>query len=1110
MTVGQLTVELALKIINGDSQINAFNASIKSVQSNANAASVSTFKFSDAVQNLGVRFQGMQAIWSMASSTFGEFINKFNQFQSAQLGLKSIAEFKGIDPNIATQSVQNLDAVKNGLINLGDASTSLKNLLSANFTLEQSVTLLQRLGDAAAFGRQGSLSFGEAVRSATEGIKNGNSILVDNAGITKNLSVMLQEAGFSAQDMMKAGSDASVRMAIFNGILTESQGQLGDTSKLMNSSQGDFLKFDKAVNDLKISFGKILHALSPLVSGIASLVSAAANWPDSAKRALLATSSLTVAIVLFNGSLPMSVKLIGAFLSLAQLLPSPLKIVVGVLALLTAATLAYSSAMSYAAGATTAATAGINLIIAAAVSGGLLLFQGLSESSESFGEGLQKSIEKISDMNTRISEVKSNIADLSLVLSRNSETTVLSADAQAQYDKILDSTISKFPGIRNGLIGYNSQLDINVDTVKKLLSQEKLRLDVLENMRYSEQIESINKLIDAQEDELENYEKLKKTYTDYIDVIEKLGKKGKSLQPFQQEHFEKITKELGESQIQVDKLQASFISLIEQASKAGNLEKVIAQIKSQIQGSQSVTDIFFSSMSAYLGTAISNWDNLAFAIQNANNQMNTGVYGPTLDKDSLPLVNWTSSELSEKIAEIRKNKDSQRNEQTRNELESQIKQYQNELNRRSPSKSSPSSRSGFSSKKEDDPAESVLKNLKQQLEIYKSEKDIKEKLNSVGLSELEIITKINNEIFSGNYNTEQTLKLYAFRNQLQNDLISANEKLADLEWDEAAYNANIFYETEELKISLIKDRFEKEASLIDLEHDKKLDEINKLTLDEDQYRERIHLLEMQRINKQANLKQQLLQENLSLDLQEISLIENKYIREFKRIGKQFEVDINDAENEGNPEIKKRKQDIADKRKIFELSELKKQLSDEIISLLQSTFSSVVSSVQSVVSLLGIGADTFVSKLLNGLNQAISIASSLMNIISNVSNLFSLFSIASGPLGIAAAALPFSSGGFVPGAGDYDSVPARLTPGEFVLKKSAVNNILSGYGSGFLQWLNGGSLFKSSIGNTYNSGGFVSSNKRFAVDVNVSDIAIEGTTLKILLNKTNNKLSRYAF
>ncbi|MFO7745715.1 MAG: phage tail tape measure protein, partial [Psychroflexus sp.] len=47
-------------------------------------------------------------------------------------------------------------------------------------------------------------------------------------------------------------------------------------------------------------------------------------------------------------------------------------------------------------------------------------------------------------------------------------------------------------------------------------------------------------------------------------------------------------------------------------------------------------------------------------------------------------------------------------------------------------------------------------------------------------------------------------------------------------------------------------------------------------------------------------------------------------------------------------------------------------------------------------------------------------------------------------------LGFASGGLVPGSGNQDSVPARLTPGEFVIRKDSVNRI----GLGNLQSLNG--------------------------------------------------------
>jgi hypothetical protein len=52
---------------------------------------------------------------------------------------------------------------------------------------------------------------------------------------------------------------------------------------------------------------------------------------------------------------------------------------------------------------------------------------------------------------------------------------------------------------------------------------------------------------------------------------------------------------------------------------------------------------------------------------------------------------------------------------------------------------------------------------------------------------------------------------------------------------------------------------------------------------------------------------------------------------------------------------------------------------------------------------------------------------------------------------------FASGGYVPGVGNSDTVPAMLTPGEFVIRKKAVEKI----GVGNLQNMNG-----------YNSGGFI--------------------------------------
>lgn len=53
----------------------------------------------------------------------------------------------------------------------------------------------------------------------------------------------------------------------------------------------------------------------------------------------------------------------------------------------------------------------------------------------------------------------------------------------------------------------------------------------------------------------------------------------------------------------------------------------------------------------------------------------------------------------------------------------------------------------------------------------------------------------------------------------------------------------------------------------------------------------------------------------------------------------------------------------------------------------------------------------------------------------------------------AGAFAFATGGSVPGAGNRDTVPAMLTPGEFVMKKSAVGK----YGNSFMSAINSGAI-----------------------------------------------------
>lgn len=281
--IGTLWVRIAARMDEFDKAQRQVRRSLHSLSDAAEKAEQSLGRMS---LKAGAAFAGL-------AYAIKKTVDEGNRFQNALIGLSNFAQNAGISMDAAKKAAESLAA--DGLMPVADAATSLKNLLAAGFNLDQAITLVNRFKDSAAFGRQASLSFGEAVRSATEGIKNGNSILVDNAGITKNLSVMLQEAGYSAQDLMRAGQDAGVRMAIFNGIMRESRFQVGDAAKLSGELSGQISGLSTEVSKFSSELKTALEpSLRSLIRQAREMLSGVTEWikknPDLAAGLVKATA----------------------------------------------------------------------------------------------------------------------------------------------------------------------------------------------------------------------------------------------------------------------------------------------------------------------------------------------------------------------------------------------------------------------------------------------------------------------------------------------------------------------------------------------------------------------------------------------------------------------------------------------------------------------------------------------------------------------------------------------------------------------------------------------------------------------------------------------------
>lgn len=257
----------------GTKTFNALAKNIKEVEARIASAGKATSTYEESMMKLGqtVAIAGAQlAVIGAGMKTFTDAAMKAEQ---ASLGLNSTAEKLKISVGAVNNALRQVTS--DGLISMTEGSRALQNLLQTGFGLEEAIRLMRVFKDSAAFNRQASYEFGEAVVVATEGVRMGNSVLSDAAGITKNLSQILKEAGKSEQDLSRVNSDATVRRALYNGLIKEGEIFQGNAAKMTETAAGAQAKFNSEMQRFNAQVGKeFLQAIRPIVVGLTDAIRA--------------------------------------------------------------------------------------------------------------------------------------------------------------------------------------------------------------------------------------------------------------------------------------------------------------------------------------------------------------------------------------------------------------------------------------------------------------------------------------------------------------------------------------------------------------------------------------------------------------------------------------------------------------------------------------------------------------------------------------------------------------------------------------------------------------------------------------------------------------------
>lgn len=226
-------------------------------------------------------------------------LDAYKEEEAAFKGLESVAQrtigtFTG-----AKDAVQSL--TQDGLLTLAEASKAVQAGLASGFSLDETMNLIKTFKDSAAFNRQAGLEFGESVVRAMEGVRMGNSVLADAAGITKNLSMILKEAGKSEQDLQRVTSDSSVRRALYNGLLKEGALFAGNAAEAAETLAGAEARAATATRQAAATMGESLAPIAEqFAEVVASVAGKIADWikqnPELARTLLLVVGALTTTV----------------------------------------------------------------------------------------------------------------------------------------------------------------------------------------------------------------------------------------------------------------------------------------------------------------------------------------------------------------------------------------------------------------------------------------------------------------------------------------------------------------------------------------------------------------------------------------------------------------------------------------------------------------------------------------------------------------------------------------------------------------------------------------------------------------------------------------------
>lgn len=196
---------------------------------------------------------------SQISGAIKDSVDQYNSYIQAMSSLRDVVGYTG-------QSMSEFASIMSDFsiyMTQDDLAATIKNFTLMGYSADDTRKMIEALTNSAIKNRNANYTVSQAVKVASDGYRQGLSTLSDSAGVTENLSVMLDNYAKSIGKTASQLTEAEQNQAYLTRTMKSAEPFMGAMSEYADTLAGKQEAYNQAMREAQVAYAE---ALQPVLS----------------------------------------------------------------------------------------------------------------------------------------------------------------------------------------------------------------------------------------------------------------------------------------------------------------------------------------------------------------------------------------------------------------------------------------------------------------------------------------------------------------------------------------------------------------------------------------------------------------------------------------------------------------------------------------------------------------------------------------------------------------------------------------------------------------------------------------------------------------------------